>query len=367
MRLLISGGGTAGHIYPLLAVLDEVKKKLCDERMEILYIGSKGGIEEEILKKENIPSFFIFSGKWRRYWFKWLPALLFNIKDLFLIIAGFFQAFFIMAKFHPDILLAKGGYVTVPVVFAAKICGIPIISHESDIVMGVSNKISAKMSEKICVSFPIRYYPNLPKDKLVYTGNPVRKEFFTRSRLSKKNKPMVLVMGGSQGAEIINKIILKMIPKIIKNINIVHITGKSKAEAAFLLRRKLPKEDQKNYEIFEFIDNDLAKIMMQSDLILSRAGANTLAEISVCGKPSILIPLKNAASDHQTKNAQIFAQNNAAVIILEDNLNVENLQDTILKLIDDKEKLKKMSENSFALAKKDAASLIAEEVIKQRE
>ena len=153
MRLLLTGGGTAGHVYPLLSVLEELKKKLKEERLEILYVGSRGGIEEGILKKggakQDIPKIFIYSGKWRRYWKKWLPALFLNFLDLFKILIGFFQAFFIVTRYRPEVILAKGGYVTLPIVFAAWFCKIPVITHESDIIMGLSNKLCAKIAKKI--------------------------------------------------------------------------------------------------------------------------------------------------------------------------------------------------------------------------
>lgn len=366
MRLLIAGGGTGGHVYPLVAVFEELKKKLSDEKFEILYIGSRGGIEGKIFKNYNIPSFFIFSGKWRRYWYKWFPAFLLNIRDLFLITVGFFQAFIIIAKFRPEVLFAKGGYVTVPVVFAAKICGVPIITHESDIVVGISNKIAARMAKKICVSFPLHYFQNLPKAKLVYTGNPIRKEFFDNYNIQKKNRPTLLVIGGSQGSEIINQSMYGIIPKIIQDIDIIHITGKSKDNRAQEVKSRLLIKLQNHYQIFDFLDKELPKTMHRADLIVSRAGANTLAEISASGKPSILIPLKNAASDHQSKNANLYNEKNAAFVIKEDDLDKEILQNTILKLLSNQEMLRKMAENSKSLSEKDAAEKIADEVIKLR-
>jgi len=368
MRLLISGGGTAGHIYPLLAVVEKIKQKITNERLEILYLGSKKGIEEKIMKNKNIPSIFIHSGKWRRYWPKWLPALLLNFRDLFLIILGFFEAFFIMVKFHPDILFAKGGYVTLPVVFAAKICGIPIISHESDVVMGLSNRITAKMSEMVCVSFPLSYYPHLPQKKLVYTGNPIREGFYPPKikAKTKKSFPVVLVIGGSQGAQRINETVTAIVPQLVERIKFIHITGDNKAEQAKKVRDSLPPSFKKNYLIYEFVDQELPDLMREADLVISRAGANVLAEIAVCQRPSILIPLKNAAANHQEKNAQIFAQRQAAVVIREDNLSEKKLLNTILELLNNKKRLSKMQQNVISLAKPEAAERIAEEILNLR-
>jgi len=363
VRLLVSGGGTAGHVYPLLVTIEMIKKKLSNERVEVLYVGSKGGIEQRILKNENIPTFFIFSGKWRRYWFRWPPALFSNIKDMFLIIFGFFQSLCVVVKFRPEIVFVKGGYVTIPIIFAAKICNIPIISHESDVVIGLSNKISSFFAKKICVSFPKKYYLNLRGNKIVYTGNPVRKEFFINNKSSNKKLPIVLVIGGSQGSEKINETIYKILPDILSKIKIIHITGKLKDDKARQIRTKLNNKIKNNYEIYDYLEKELADKLTKSDLVISRAGANSLSEISACGKPSIIIPLKNSASDHQRKNAVIFQEAGAAEVITEDDLKSDDIRQKILTLCANENKLKNMAIAAKSLSSPKAAEKIAEIII----
>lgn len=369
MRLLLTGGGTGGHIYPLLSILEELKNKLKEERLEVLYVGSRSGVEQEIIKNRNIPSFFIYSGKWRRYWLKWLPAALLNFRDLFLILIGFFQAFFIVTRYRPEIIIAKGGYVALPIVFAAWFCHIPVVTHESDIVMGFSNRMSAKIAKKIFVSFPLKYYKGLPKDKLLFTGNPVRQEFYQnqKSKAHKsKNLPTILITGGSQGSRKINETVYKILPRLLQISKVYHSIGNSGFTGAENTKNAL-KEFQDRYFIYDFLEEEMPKIMQNCDLVVSRAGANTLAEISASSKPSILIPLKNAASDHQAKNAHIFEQNEAAVIIFEDNLTGETLIKNIKKLISNKDNLKKMGERASKVFHHNAASLIAEEILKIRQ
>lgn len=171
MRLLLTGGGTAGHVFPLIAVFDQLKEMSKNERLEVLYIGSRNGVEQEILKKEKIPSYFIYSGKFRRYFYRSFSAFILNIRDIFLLGIGFFQAFFAVLKYQPDIILAKGGYVTLPVILTAWICRIPVITHESDVIMGLSNKISARIAKKICLSFPVDYYPSLPLNNEIFLSD----------------------------------------------------------------------------------------------------------------------------------------------------------------------------------------------------
>jgi len=365
MRLLLTGGGTAGHVYPLLSVQEELSRKLKGDRLEILYLGSKGGIEEQILKTKNIPSFFIYSGKWRRYWKKWLPALFLNLKDLILVFVGFFQSFLVITRFRPDIVVAKGGYVTLPVVLAARLCNIPIIVHESDVVVGLSNKLCAKLAQKICVSFPAGFYKGLPKKRIVYTGNPVRREFYLTSKAKQRTRlPTILITGGSQGSKKINQVIYGILPKLLTFAKVIHLVGVLDFPAAERVKQGLKKDLKKRYFVYGFLEEEMPQVMHGADLVVSRAGANTLFEIAASAKPSILIPLKTAASDHQTKNAQIFEKNKAAILVEEDDLNAGFLLKIIRKLLSDKEKLKEMGERARRLSMPKAASKIAEEIIK---
>jgi UDP-N-acetylglucosamine--N-acetylmuramyl-(pentapeptide) pyrophosphoryl-undecaprenol N-acetylglucosamine transferase len=369
VRLLLTGGGTAGHVYPLLSILEELKKKLKDERLEVLYLGSKGGIEEEILKEQKITKIFIYTGKWRRYWFKSLSAFLSNLLDLFLILIGFFQAFFIVVRFRPDIVMAKGGYVTIPAIFASLVCRIPVITHESDVVMGLSNRIAAAFAKKICVSFPVEFYKGLPSQKLIFTGNPVRKEFYEIEKEIKRVRrkiPTILITGGSQGSQKINQLIFSILPKLLKFAKVVHLTGPLGFEEAKKNKEKLRKDLKDRYLIYDFIDKEMPKIMKESDIVISRAGAGALAEIAATHKPSILIPLPTAAGDHQTKNAIIFEQKKAAIVIKENELSSDKILKEIRKLIKNKNTLIEMGQRAGELSQTKAASKIVEEIIRLR-
>lgn len=371
MRLILTGGGTAGHIFPLISVLNKLKEEIKDERLEVLYIGSKNTIDQEIVKTQNIPSFFIYAGKWRRYWKKWLPALFLNFWDLFLVFVGFLQSLFLVIKFKPDVVMAKGGYVTFPVVLASKLCNIPVVLHESDIVMGLSNKLCAKMAHKICVSFPVEFYKELPKEKLVYTGNPVRPEFLVQrskeKQLNKKKLPLILVIGGSQGSQMINNLIYQILPQLLSRAEVIHLVGKKGFQEAKKIRERLDAKLKSRYFIYDFIEDGISDVMRRADLILSRAGANVLFEIAALGKPSILIPLKFSASDHQRRNAEVFAKNKAAVLILEEELSPDKLLSTVLDLLLNKLKLQKMGQCAKKLSHPDAASKIVAEILKERQ
>lgn len=368
MRLLLTGGGTGGHVYPLLAVLEEVKRQLKDERLEVIYVGTKGGIEEKILKDKDIPAVFIYSGKWRRYWLKSLSALFLNFLDLFKLVFGFFEAFFILIRFRPEVILAKGGFTILPVVFSAFFCRIPIIIHESDIVMGISNKISSRFAKKICVSFPFRFY-NFPPKKVVETGIPLRSEFLkAKPRLPLFNKkiPLILITGGSQGSQRINQAVFEMLPKLLVFAKVIHLTGTRSYQEALKIKEKFKAPFKNRYFPYEFLERGLAEKMAEADLIISRAGASTLAEIACLGRPSILIPLKSAAGDHQRKNAAVFEKNKASVVLDEDKLSPSLLFLKIKKIIKNKPLLREMAENVKIFSRKDAAIKIAEEVLKAR-
>lgn len=359
MRVLLTGGGTAGHIYPLLALAEELRKR----EIDLVYLGSRSPSEAKLVKEAGILFYPIFSGKWRRYWKSSLSAFFLNIFDLFKFLLGFLQSIFLLKKIKPSLVFAKGGYVSLPVVLAAHLFALPIFTHESDVVMGLANKITSSYARKIFISFPPLNYPELPQEKLIYTGNPVRKEFWQRKEKQGKAQkmPTILITGGSQGSEKINQTIYQILPQLLEVAKVIHLTGQLGFEEAKRNRERLKKEGE--YLVFDFLEKEMPKVMREADLIISRAGANTLFEIAAEGKPSILIPLPSAASDHQRKNAQIFEKNQAAVLIEEENLSPEKLLKTVKELLKNEGILRKMSENVKKLAKKEAASLIAKKLL----
>lgn len=349
-KILVTGGGTGGHVMPLEAVVEELSHR----NTEILYVGSGLDMEKGMAKRQKIKYQSVMSGKYRRY-FSWQ-----NFADPLRIIAGFFQSLAIILSFKPRVIFAKGGYVTIPVVFAGWLMAIPIITHESDVVMGLANRIEAKKAKKICVGFPVKYYHDLPLDKIVYTGNPVRKEFLSKipnpkSLYLNNSKPIILVTGGSQGARFINQNIAAILPKLTQKYHIIHICGKNDFEW-------LSKNKWSNYQLFDFTGK-MPELMKKADLVISRAGANSIAEIAVLAKPAIIIPLSTSANDHQNINAKILSKNNAAIILGEKGLTSESLLDIVNCALEDKKILEDLSKKISQFAQPDAAKTIAEIIL----
>lgn len=359
INVLVTGGGTGGHITPLIAVVEELKKNDCD----ILFVGSGNELEKKVAKKYNLKYKQIFSGKFRRY-FSWE-----NLIDPFKILIAIVQAKWLLLFNRPDVIFSKGGYVGFPVVLAGWILRIPIVIHESDVMMGLANRWSVKFAKKVCVGFPLENYKEIPLDKIVYTGNPIRKEFnlpiaYRQSHIvNNKNdkpyaishKPVILVTGGSQGSRFINQTIAAMLFDITRKYHIIHIAGKNDHEW-------LKKNSWPDYELYDFTDK-MPEFIEKADLIISRSGANTSAEISALSKPSILIPLPSSANDHQIANAKVFEKNNAAVVLSEEGLTADSLKDIIDRLMEDKKMLREIGKNANNLSQPNSAQEIAKEIL----
>jgi len=330
MRILLTGGGTAGHAWPIILV---AKSLLKNKRTQLLYVGSRQGVEKYLTKDSGIPFRSIFVGKRRSYW------SFSNYWDLFKTFLGIIQALFIILSFRPDVIFAKGGYVTVPIIFWLGFFKIPLVIHESDVIIGRANLWAARRATKICLGFPIEYYsqslqknPNLSLDKLIYTGIPVHSDF-TQTPVQIGKRLKLLVTGGSQGSSKINNLISEILADLLKKYEVFHIAGKRDFP-------KLEKINHKDYHVYEFTAH-MPRLMRDADLVISRSGANTLAEIAASSKPAILIPLEIAAGGHQIANAQVFAKNNAAVVLSEENLTASSLGAIIDNLMSD-ENLRKL-------------------------
>jgi len=348
MKILVTGGGTGGHVFPLMSVVSELKK----QKTKIIYVGSGNLLERVQARKYNISYKKIFSGKWRRYFD------LNNFIDIFKIIIGFLQSILIILFFWPDAIFSKGGYVGLPIVYAAWILRRPIFIHESDSVLGLANKLSIKKCKKIFVGFPAKYHHNLPIDKVVYTGNPMSENYnnLRIKKYFKNNKPTIFVTGGSQGARFINQTIAKVLPVLTKKYNIIHLAGNLDYEW-------LKKNSWKDYLLYSFTD-DFASMLYNSDLIISRSGS-TIFEIAYCAKPSILIPLPSSANNHQEVNARILEQENAAIVLREKNLTSESLLEIIERIMEDKNLREELAGKINQFFQKDASRIIAEEIIKE--
>ena len=325
-KIIMTGGGTAGHVTPNLALVPKLKER----GFEIKYIGSKDGIEKEIIKDANIPYYEISSGKLRRYFdFK-------NFSDPFKVMKGVLDASKIIRKEKPDIIFSKGGFVAVPVVIAASMKKIPVVSHESDLTPGLANKLSAPFCTKLCVTF--RESLNYIKDnKGILTGTPIREEILNGSATKgkeickfKENKDILLVIGGSLGAKSINEAVRKNLDELLKSYNIIHICGKNN------LDKNLIGKD--GYIQFEYVKEELPHLLKAADYIISRAGANVIFELLALKKPTLLIPLsKKISRGDQILNANSFSKEGYSLVLDEDEM-IEDKKKLIMKLNELKEK-----------------------------
>jgi UDP-N-acetylglucosamine--N-acetylmuramyl-(pentapeptide) pyrophosphoryl-undecaprenol N-acetylglucosamine transferase len=363
-KVVFTGGGSGGHIFPLIAVAREMR--VLQKDIKLIYVGPITQSDKIFLEGEGFEICPIFSGKLRRYF------SLENIVDFFKIPIGFAQSFSILFVKSPDIIFSKGGFGSVPVVLAGWFLRIPIIIHESDAVPGLSNRILSPFSKKILVSFPKTQYFSLKK--MEYTGNPVRKEILDGSREEAINKfeliggrPILLILGGSQGAKPINDKIISFLPHLIKEkFEIIHQVGeKNYKDYKKELEANYPGESMKFYHLFDFLrENGLADAMAVCDLIINRAGSGSIFEIAAVGKPSILIPLSHSAQDHQLRNAYAYAENGAAVIIEEENLSLNLFIKTLEHLFSYPNKLEIMGQQAKKFSQIDAAKKIAGIILK---
>ncbi len=401
MKILFTGGGTGGHIMPVLAVAEEIRKiedlrikapqpgvypvqrygrtmepakiKSAEEKPEFMFIGPDSEFNKAIsgagIKIETIKA-----GKLRRYF------SLENFTDIFKIIFGAIQSLYFIYKFKPDAVFSKGGFASVPPVAASWILRAPIFSHESDIVPGLANKIISRFADKIFISFEDteKYFPN---KKTIFTGSPIRegilegdknkaKEIFNL----KENIPTILVFGGSQGARKINEVVLKSLPAILKKYQVIHICGmKNYEEIEHTLDKKklsfgYPKLSfflSQRYKLYPYLSDKLKDAFALCDAVISRAGANSLFEIIALNKPSIIIPLPTSANNHQFQNAEFFAKKGMITLIKEENLTADVLAGELFKLLqegDDRDSMiKKMKE--YNRNGKNSTKIIAEEIV----
>lgn len=333
-KIVFTGGGTAGHIMPNLAIIDEIKNKA-----KIYYVGSSG-MEKGLIENNNIPFYEIESTKLKR------SFSLSNFLIPFKLIKAIKQSKKILKEIKPDVVFSKGGYVALPVVFAAKKLKIKVISHESDMTLGLANKLCKNKSEIICTSFE-KTAENLKNG--VFTGSPIRKQIFNgKSENAKKlfknyqNKPTILVVGGSLGSKVINENVRKSL-KMLNDFNIIHLAGKGNLSGI----------KQDNYVELEFTNN-IEDLYALSNIVVSRAGSNVINEILALNKPNILIPLsKKASRGDQILNANYFKEKGYSKVILEEDLSPNSLVNSIKQLYNEKDKyIKNMQKSGVKLANK---------------
>lgn len=364
MRIILTGGGTGGHLTPLVAVAEKLKAKLGPEA-NILYVGSGAKMEKDIMAENGIRAKFVVSGKMRRYF------SIQNFFDLFKIPVGFLQSLWILLRFMPDVIFSKGGYVAVPIVLAAWIYRIPIMIHESDSAPGVANQFLSKFANRIAVAYPAseEYFP---KEKTALVGNPIRFQVtegdahILRQELGfTESRKTILVLGGSQGSKVINDAIIKILPHLLQHFQIIHQTGidnleSVKSEAAFMG----VKAGHDGYAPFGFMNaNKLRDSFALADLVISRAGATFITEIAANGKAAILIPLESSANDHQRMNAYALAHIGAADVLEEGNLGEHILIENIEKIMNDDALQQNMIKEIKTFYHPQAADVIANGII----
>ena len=353
-KIVLTGGGTAGHVTPNIALLPKLK----EAGYEIYYIGSYEGIERKLIESYEIPYYGISSGKLRRY-FDWK-----NFSDPFKVLKGYGQAISILKKLKPDVVFSKGGFVSVPVVMAAKHCKIPAIIHESDMTPGLANKLAIPSATKVCCNFPetLQY---LPEGKAVLTGSPIRSELLKGDKVHALNfignftakKPTLMVIGGSIGSVVINDTVRKALPELLKEYQVVHLCGKGNL---------VPELDgTQGYVQYEYIKEELNDLFALADIVISRAGANAICELLALHKPNILIPLSAAASrGDQILNARSFEKQGFSYVLEEEKLTEETLLEAIRQVEEKKNSYRKAMEASSRIDSVTKVFELIEEVAK---
>jgi UDP-N-acetylglucosamine--N-acetylmuramyl-(pentapeptide) pyrophosphoryl-undecaprenol N-acetylglucosamine transferase len=337
-RIILTGGGTAGHVTPNIALMPALKKKGFDIR----YIGSYEGMERGLIEDIKIPYYGISSGKLRRYFD------VKNFSDPFKVVKGYFEARRLMSKLKPDIVFSKGGFVTVPVVMAAKHKGIPVIIHESDMTPGLANKLSIPSASKVCCNFP-ETLKHLPDGKAVLTGSPIREELFQGNKQKgldfcgfTADKPVLLIMGGSLGSVAINNAVRGSLDTLLETFQIAHLCGKGNLDASL--------EGKKGYAQFEFISDELRDLFACTDFMISRAGANAICEILALRKPNVLIPLSAQASrGDQILNAASFEKQGYSYVLQEEDVTEESLLKAVKTIYNNRDKyIENMNKSELA-------------------
>ncbi|RKQ28647.1 undecaprenyldiphospho-muramoylpentapeptide beta-N-acetylglucosaminyltransferase [Oceanobacillus halophilus] len=349
-RILFTGGGTAGHVIVNLALIPVYQ----DKGWEVDYIGSYNGIERDLIGQlDGVTYHPISTGKLRRY------MSMENLKDPFKVLKGIMQAYTIIAKCQPSVIFSKGGFVSVPVVAAAKLRGVPAVIHESDFTPGLANKLSIPFAKKVIATFPetLEY---LPKNKAEYVGAVIREELFQGSREKglafaglTKEKPVLLIMGGSGGSQKINETVRSSLQELLSAFQIIHICGKDKVD---------PDVNEKGYVQFEYVNEELQDIFAATDYVLSRAGSNAIFEFLALRIPMLLIPLsKQASRGDQIINANSFKSKNYARVLEEEDLTQMTLVNELQRL---KEQAPVMIDNMMEFKSEKARDRVVE-IIKE--
>ncbi|VAW32445.1 UDP-N-acetylglucosamine--N-acetylmuramyl-(pentapeptide) pyrophosphoryl-undecaprenol N-acetylglucosamine transferase [hydrothermal vent metagenome] len=368
MKIVFTGGGTGGHFYPIIAIAEAVHDIVREQYLvpPKLYYIAPDPFDKRALYENDITFLKSPAGKWRRY------ASIHNLIDPFITVIGFMWSLIQLIRLYPDVIISKGGYASVPTVLAGHIIGIPIIIHESDAKPGRANMLASKYAKHIAISFDSaeKYFPKKTRSKIARTGTPIRKELLlpppkdsAETFKIDTSVPTILVLGGSQGSQHINEILVEALPGIVNVANIIHQTGKKNISGTKLIAdialEKNPNASR--YHPFDYLSTDLLRrATAVATLIVSRAGAGSIAEIAVWNIPAILIPIPEEISHDQRLNAYAYAHSGGATVLEEHNLTPHLLTAEIFRLLNDKDELRRMESAGASFADKDASRLIAQ-------
>lgn len=351
-RIILTGGGTAGHVTPQIALLPLLRV----HGFDIRYIGSSRGIERELIEKEGVPYYAVPAGKLRRY------ADIKNVTDVVRIQLGLLKSLYIVGRLRPQILFSKGGFVSCPVVWAAWLWRVPVIIHESDISPGLANRLSLPFAGKICFSFP-ETASHLPPEKAVLTGIPVRRSLLQGSASQGKalcgftdDKPVILVTGGSQGAAAVNACLRSALDSLLPTFNVCHLCGRGNLAPG-----------RPGYAQFEYVTDELPHLFALADIAVSRAGATTLFELAALAKPSLLIPLPLSASrGDQIANARSFEKQGICRVLPQESMTPETLPENIRSLFEHRSEVTARMKSSVAPDAAGAVVSLIEETVSER-
>ena len=369
MRVLISGGGTGGHIYPALSVATQLRDVY---KADILYLGSDDGLETELIPAAGLRFARIKAGKLQRF-ISWR-----TVTGVARVPVGMTQAVSIVRNFHADVAFTSGGYVAVPAGLAARLNGVPLLMHQQDVPPNLSNRLLAPLATRISVAFAdsLRYFP---MDKTVQSGNPVRQAILDVQQTTPQQArvtlgfapdlPLLLVTGGSQGARHLNQTVCRALPGLLTHCQVLQISGKNLFKETHELSEgilaNLPEEERQRYRLVPYMDAEMPVALQSAEMVVCRAGAATLSELAVLGKPSILVPLPPAIGNSpQEANAAMFGRKQAAEIIRNDDLKPEVLLERVISNFTSYVKLNTMAEAVRCLAKPSATQDIVETIVK---
>ncbi|MFC9156740.1 glycosyltransferase [Streptomyces bauhiniae] len=375
-RLVVTGGGTGGHTYPALTAVRTLEGRLAEQGrgLETLWIGTVDGLEARVAPAEGIPFTTVVTGKLRRTKNPIKMVSPANVRDMARVPLGVLQARRVIDEFQPQVVLATGGYVAVPAGLASRMCRLPLVLHEQTVRLGLANRKLAASASRICVSSEstLPLLPRAARSIAVVTGNPVRPEVLTghadkaveslRLHGFDRRLPTVYVTGGAQGAQQINELIAGALPWLLRQANVIHQCGSANLDALRTGSADLPAELAGRYHLTGFVGPELPDVLALADVVVSRSGAGTLAELTALGKPAVFVPLASAAGNEQAHNAR-HLQDSGAAVSLEGDVTVDQVRNAMGPLLSDASLRRAMAERARAYGRPDAADSLVDEIL----